>query len=220
MKRQDKNKDIVVKFISDSVGNKAVAYKGVEGPKNISQETVMRELRDAIGAGDFIGCRVSTNKNDNKVYRYTLKVDELTKGSLKVIVNPKFYQENDPNVVELDKIADRGYSIKYWNMAKLASTCVLVTGVVLGSFAIVVDKLVDFVDDMLEETQTQSIEYVEELNKAREENGVYPIHWNESDKDEFESDRSQALTEYAKNEMSYQFGDYFEEEQGEKGRSF
>lgn len=212
-----KKSTIVVDFISDTVGDMAIAKQGDRIKEDLSQQAILDMLQKSVGKGTFISSKVKKYDNGTAKFRYTLKEENGKKGTIIINTNPEYYGEDDVNVNELESISKRGNSIKYWNRTKLAATCVLVPGMVLGSVAIIGYSGSKLVDRMLEESQSQSVEYVQDLNKAREENGSYPIHWNEEDIDEFERDRSQALAEYAENEISYQFGDYFEEEQ-EKGK--
>ena len=211
--------DIYVNFISDSKGDKAVARQDGKINENVSQMTVIETLQHAVGQGTFISGKVRKNGNGNATYRYTLKQENGKKGSIVINTKSKYHSENDANIKELEAISNRGNSIKYWNRAKLAATCVLVPGIILGTIGVsglAVDK---FVDEMLEESQTYSSEYVDEINKARAENGARPIGWTDEDQEQFERDKKQANDEYNQSDISYQFGDYFEEDQEEKGRS-
>lgn len=208
---------IIVDFISDSIGDKAIARQDDRINENVSQKNILEVLQKSIGKGTFISGKVKKYDNGASKFRYTLKEDDGKKGTIIINTNPQYHDENDVNVKELEAVSERGNSIKYWNRTKMAATLILVPSVTLGSIGLAGYEAYKFVDKMLEEEQTQSVDYVQELNKAREENGIYPIQWNESDIDEFERDRSQALAEYAENEISYNFGDYFEEEQ-EKGK--
>lgn len=210
--------DIIVKFVSDSIGDRAIAIQDDKLNQNVSQMTVIETLQHAVGQGTFISGKVQNKHNGDVKFRYTLKEENGKKGSIVIHTSSKYHGENDVNIKELEAISQRGNSIKYWNRAKLAATCVLVPGIILGTIGVTGYATGKFVDKMLEESQTYSVQYVEELNKARVENGAKPIGWTEADQEKFEYDRQLANDEYNQSDISYQFGDYFEEEQ-EKGMS-
>lgn len=213
--------DIVVRFVSDSHGDKAIAKQGNRENANVSQRAIIEMLQESVGKGTFISGKVQKQNDGNTLYIYTLKEDNGKKGTIIINTDPRYYGESDANINELRAISERGNSIKYWNKTKMVASLILVGGITFGAVTTIgfgLGKVIYEADKS--EQEYQQDDYVAELNKAREENGAKPIEWSYDEKTQFERDKSQSNKEYyEQNDIYYQFGNYFEEEQEEKGRS-